>query len=129
MLHILPAMCTGGISGGGAAPAFTGAAVATEVTPIACGGGWTINVAWSLDFFNDAAYEIRVKTIGGTILASGLLTSGSPYLASPTDTGDPLFTGEMHSAQYTVELLRSIDSVVIDSVDSNIVSVETGPAC
>lgn len=128
MLHILPVMCSGGSSAGGAAPTLS-AVVATEVTPIACGGGWTISVAWTLDFFNDAAYEIQIRDKTSTIVASGLATSSSPEVVAPPDTGDPGFTGFMHDAEYTVEVVRKSDSAVVDSMLSNELTVETGPAC
>jgi hypothetical protein len=128
MLHILPALCISDAGGSGAAPTIL-TATATEVTPIACGGGWTIDVGWTLDFFNDVGYYIRILDKDLVMIADGLLTSSSPELASPPDTGDPLFTGENHNAEYTVELRRVSDDALIDSMVTNELTVETGPAC
>ncbi len=126
MLHILPFACLnagpgGGVPGG--APEIL-TAVVSEFAAQACGVPWEVEVAWTLDFYNDTDYEIE---IAGEV--SSLVPSDMSYVITrPSDTGGA-GTGNVHNAQYTVRLVRKSDMAVVDSMATNLLQVETGADC
>jgi len=130
MLHILPVMLTGGFVEG-AEPAIL-TVDNTFGEEIACGVEWKRTVEWTMTFFNDVGYEIQIRddANGGMLVASGLPTSGAFELVTVTGAfGDPTFTGNFHNAQYTVELVRKATSTVVDTMQTALVTIETGAPC
>lgn len=127
MLHITPMMCGG--QSQGPEPTITSVSN-TEERAIACGVTWRRNVGWALDFFNDAGYEIEIyDDVGLSVIASGLLTSVSPFVHDTGDTGNPALSTDGHDAQYTVRLIKKADSSVVDSMQTANVHIDTGPPC
>lgn len=103
---------------------------ATEDTPISCGFPWAIEVSWTTADANDVAYRTRIVDFDtSAVVADYLTTASSSYVDSTAETGDPLFTGVNHTRRYTVQIVRNVDDAVIDTLNTNRLDVETGPAC
>lgn len=126
----MPLMCTGGSDGSpGAEPTITDADCVTDTLPN-CGFPWEVLVFWDLDFSNVLSYEIEIyDDVNAVVAVSGLPAASGSYPVVTTVIADPSFTGFFHNAQYTVRLVRKSDSVVVDSMQTNLVTIETGPNC
>lgn len=105
-------------------------ATATQAQAIDCGVSWEIDVAWTTDVTNDIEYRVRILNADTlATVADSQTTAGDTYTDDTTETGDPLFTGFPHTRQYTVQVVRNADDVVVDSLTTNRLDVETGPSC
>lgn len=114
---------------GSAVPSLVSAAAA-EDTPIACGVPWTIDVSWTTADPNDTAYRVRVRNFDTTaVVADYLTTDSSSFLDNTAETGNPSDFGVFHTRRYIVEIVRDVDDVVVDSLVTNMLSVETGFPC
>jgi hypothetical protein len=102
----------------------------TEDTPIGCGTSWQLEVAWTTDVTNDTDFRVRILNYDDlTTVVDGQTTASSSYVDDTGETGDPMDTGFDHTRRYIVQIVRNTDDVVMNSLDTNRLDVETGPAC
>lgn len=101
-----------------------------SVQPIDCGVEWIVGVTWTVTSPDDVNYKIRIKTFGtSTIVADNLSTVSGTWNDNTGEVGDASGSGTFHNRQYTVELVRIADDVVIEDLDTTLLTVETGLAC
>ena len=113
---------------GGPVPSFT-AVTATETVAPLCGVAWEGEFAWTTSVTNDTEYKIRIRDyFSGETLADDLSTAAGalPWVGT---TGDPLFSGYVQNRRIYADLVRLSDSAVIETVASNLATVETGEPC
>lgn len=87
---------------------------------------WVVSVAWTVNNPNDSLYQIDIDGIAGLAgSTTGQLTSGGPWVDNTGfqgNTQNPPFT-EIVTAQYRVKIVRKSDSVTIEQLDTNTVSL------
>jgi hypothetical protein len=103
---------------------------AAEIQAIGCGVDWIVEPSWLCSPTNDADYKIVLRNYDTTAVLNGdFSTAAGSYVDNTGEVGDPAFTGTFHTRRYILQLVRLSDSAVVQSLDSNRVDVETGPAC
>lgn len=113
---------------GGPVPSFT-AVTATETVAPLCGVNWEGEFDWTTSVTNDAEYKIRIRDyFSGEVLADDLTTAGGslPWVGA---TGDPMGSGFTQNQRINADIIRLSDNAVIETVASNLVTVETGEPC
>ena len=111
-------------------PVLLGVAKLEQIVGIACGVNWEVRTAWTTSGADDTNFEIVVRNFDtNAVVASGLTTASSNYTEDTGETGDTASTGTTHTRRYIIQLVRSSDSFVVSSLNTQRLSVETGPAC
>ncbi|MCW5591064.1 MAG: hypothetical protein KIS74_03095 [Burkholderiales bacterium] len=105
-------------------------ALATEVVAIDCGVPWEVEASWLCSPNNDAEYKVVLRNFDTSAqVGPDFDTLNNSYQENTGIVGDPLFTGFPHTRRYTIQLVRLSDSAVVQSIDTNRLDIETGPAC
>jgi hypothetical protein len=111
-------------------PVLLGVSKLEQIVSIACGVNWEVRTAWITSGADDTNFEIVVRNFDtNAVVASGLTTASSNYTEDTGETGDTASTGTTHTRRYIIQLVRSSDSFVVSSLNTQRLSVETGPAC
>lgn len=112
-------------------PSFDNASAAETQGMGLCAGEWRVTATWNTTGGNDSLYEAQVFLYPGSggALVTGLTSGDTSWQEFTGETGSTAETGTMHSRQYTIKLVRISDSFVVDEIDTNTVTAETGAAC
>lgn len=119
------------VTAAGAAPDLTAVNRSTTQAPD-CGVNWIINISWTVTGPNDTEYFIRVRD-GASNTAPIVLdyqtTASSNGNHDTGIIGDNGTTGNVYEKTYRVQLVRVSDEVVIEHIDTTMISVDIGDPC
>lgn len=97
---------------------------------LVCGGDWENNITWTVADPDPTYFSISIRRLpADTLVIAGLTGDSGNYDNFTGENGDPAFTGTFHVAHYRIQMVRIDTAAVVQSLDTNSITVETGPAC